>query len=195
MKEFFMNIINWFSINKDAIFAFFTSSTFASFVAAIVLVIRQTKASKDNTSATNILNKSIEANNSLNAVMNSVGVDTKEILFAYGEMHKQLLSAMDDIENFKDAVFGKINAMMDVQAIVYATIKDEKTRMNVMNILSNAKLLENKTREELEAKVENLRDALTEKVEDVKKLADDALEEVRRTISTDNTDDTDIVRY
>lgn len=198
MKEFFMSIVNWFVDNKDAIIAFLTSSNVVGFVTAIVLLVRQIRASKDNTKATGILTESMKLNNELGGTVNETQIGVKEVLLENQALREKLLEQTKNIEDFKDAIFTKINAMMDVQSIVYATIKDEKTRINVMNLLTNAKFAENKTRAELEAEVESLRDALATKVEDVKKLADEAVENIKKTVAVETKEEvqeTEVVRY
>lgn len=198
MREFFMSIVNWFTINKDGIIAFLSSSNFIGFITAIVLLVRQIRASKDNTKATGILTESMKLNNELGGTVTETQIGVKEVLLENQALKQKLLEQTKNLEDFKDAIFTKINAMMDVQSIVYATIKDEKTRVNVMNLLTNAKFAENKTRAELEAEVESLRDALATKVEDVKKLADEAVENIKKTVSTETKEEvqeTEVVRY
>lgn len=198
MKEFFVSIVNWFAINKDGIIAFLTSSNVVGFVTAIVLLVRQIRASKDNTRATGILTESMKLNNELGGTVTETQIGVKKVLLENQALKQKLLEQTKNLEDFKDAIFTKINAMMDVQSIVYATIKDEKTRVNVMNLLTNAKFAENKTRAELEAEVESLRDALATKVEDVKKLADEAVENIKKTVAVETKEEvqeTEVVRY
>ena len=191
MKEFFVNIVNWFVQNKDGIITTLLSSNFIGFITAIILLIRQIRSSKDNTSATNALNENIKQNATVNDAITGTKTSVQELVHENQQLKAELIE-------LKDSLYAKVNAMMEVQSLVYSTIKDEKTRTTVQNILTNAKLAENKTRAELEAEVESLRDKLAAKVEDVKKLADTAVESIKKVVSPEvkeEAKENEIVRY
>ena len=73
-----------------------------------------------------------------------------------------------------------MNAVLEVQSVVYSTIKDETIRKNVSGILMDAKYSETATRASLEAEVENLRKKVNEKIEVIKDVVEDTAVKVKK---------------
>lgn len=180
MVEFFQNIWNGFVLNKDEIVLFFTSSNFVAFMATIVMLVKQLKANKSNNETNKGLKTSLD-----NAV--SIATDVVSIRDNSSATNDQLVTVQNDLESFKkemydllDVLTQKVNAVLEVQSIVYSTIKDETIRKNVSGILMDAKYTETATRASLEAEVESLRKKVNEKIEVIKDVVEDAAVKVKK---------------
>lgn len=180
MVEFFQNIWNWFVLNKDEIVLFFTSSNFVAFMTTIVMLVKQLKANKSNNETNKGLKTSLD-----NAV--SIAADVVSIRDNSSAANDQLVTVQNDFESFKketydalDVIVQKMNAVLEVQSIVYSTIKDETIRKNVSGILMDAKYTETATRASLEAEVESLRKKVNEKIEVIKDVVEDAAVKVKK---------------
>lgn len=185
MVEFFQNIWNWFVLNKDEIVLFFTSSNFVAFMTTIVMLVKQLKANKSNNETNKGLKTSLD-----NAV--SIAADVVSIRDNSSATNDQLVTVQNDLESFKketydalDVIVQKMNAVLEVQSIVYSTIKDETIRKNVSGILMDAKYTETATRASLEAEVESLRKKVNEKIEVIKDVVEDAAVKVKK-VTTNN---------
>ena len=185
MVEFFQNIWNWFVLNKDEIVLFFTSSNFVAFMTTIVMLVKQLKANKNSNETNKGLKTSLD-----NAV--SIAADVVSIRDNSATTNDQLVTVQNDLESFKketcdalDVIVQKMNAVLEVQSIVYSTIKDETIRKNVSGILMDAKYTETATRASLEAEVESLRKKVSEKIEVIKDVVEDAAVKVKK-VTTNN---------
>ena len=111
----------------------------------------------------------------------------------------QLLTVQTDLDAFKketydalDVLVQKMNAVLEVQSLVYSTIKDETIRKNVSGILMDAKYAETATRASLEAEVESLRKKVNEKIEVIKDVVEDTAVKVRKVT---NNNKSSVPRY
>ena len=180
MVEIFQNIWNWFVLNKDEIVLFFTSSNFEAFITTIVMLVKQLKSNKRNNETNKGLKTSLD-----NAV--SIAADVVSIRDNSSATNDQLVTVQNDLESFKketydalDVIVQKMNAVLEVQSIVYSTIKDETIRKNVSGILMDAKYTETATRASLEAEVESLRKKVNEKIEVIKDVVEDTAVKVKK---------------
>ena len=187
MVEFFHNIWNWFVLNKDEIVLFFTSSNFVAFMTTIVMLVKQLKANKSNNETNKGLKTSLE-----NAV--SIASDVVSIKDNSSTTNDKLVTVQNDVENFKketydalDVIVQKMNAVLEVQSVVYSTIKDETIRKNVSGILMDAKYSETATRASLEAEVENLRKKVNEKIEVIKDVVEDTAVKVKKVTASNKS--------
>lgn len=180
MVEFFQNIWNWFVSNKDEIVLFFTSSNFVAFMTTVVMLVKQLKANKSS----NETNKGLKT--SLDSAV-SMAADVIDIRDKSSATNDQLVTVQNDLESFKkdtcdalDVIVQKMNAVLEVQSIVYSTIKDETIRKNVNGILMDAKYAETAVRASLEAEVESLRKKVNEKIEVIKDVVEDTAVKVKK---------------
>lgn len=186
MVEFFQNIFNWFVENKDEIVLFFTSSNFVAFISAIVLFIRQIKANKAGTAVNKELNQSLSG-------VATVGADIVTLKETNDNTNTEVKKLENDLDKFNaditdtlDTVMAKLNAVIEVQSIVYSTLKDETIRQNVNGILTDAKYAETATRAALESEIEELKQKVNTKMEAVKEVVEVAAEKVHKVVSTKN---------
>ena len=187
MVEFFHNIWNWFVLNKDEIVLFFTSSNFVAFMTTIVMLVKQLKANKINNKTNKVIKTSLD-----NAV--SIAADVVGIRDNISATNDGFATVKNDLESFKketyaalDVIVQKMNAVLEVQSVVYSTIKDETIRKNVSGILMDAKYSETATRASLEAEVENLRKKVNEKIEVIKDVVEDTAVKVKKVTASNKS--------
>lgn len=150
MVEFFQNLFNWFIIKKDEIVVCFTSINLASFVTAIVLFVKQIKSTDSNTSVLNTLSGLLADTTKLSSNISDVLSTTQTLSTKVDELDERMTLSFDLLQR-------KIDAMLDVQAIVYSSIKDDASRKRVQSLITSAKLAETLTKTELHLQIEELK--------------------------------------
>lgn len=162
MVEFFQSIYRWLAEHKDQIIAFLTSTNFAGIVSMIVITIKQTKATKIGTLSMNNLIAPLKEVNALATRVGDAADTSSTILTNIATLQNKITDITNNITKTLDVVQYKVNSMLEVQSLVYSTIKDDNIRANVMNILTTAKLSEDATRAELEKQIEELKKIIAE---------------------------------
>ena len=195
MVEFIDSIIKWFEENKESILVFLTSGTFITLVTQVVMMIRQLVDNK------NAKKRNDKFNDSLGMLMPLLE-DTSKLNGSVGDANSTIFSVKSDLDKFKsetvdsiDTILVKLNAILEVQSIVYSTIKDEHIRAHVNNILLDAKFAETSTRAELEAEIERLKGDMIKSVEAVKDTIETATEIVSKSVSPVSNHQSTIERY
>ena len=165
MNEFFQSIISWVFENKEGILATLTSGTFISTIWTIFVNLRTRRKYSEN----------IDAVNSLNVVVSKskTSVDTISKIEDDVEVtHKLLCSFKDDLgllEERVEELVSKLNAVIEVQSVVYSTVRDDEVRNTVANILNSAKHFTSCNTASLRAQIKEFK----EKLEEQKKLNSD----------------------
>lgn len=189
MIEFFQNIGQWVMIHKDEIVVFLTSSQFIALTANIVSWIKTNKKTKENTTSTNALTVALGKNDTLNTRSEEIKNDTTEII----ALQKTLSDFCSSMDNKMVSTMGllaeKLNAMLEVQSIVYSTIKDEKVRSTVNSILTNAKYAETATRAELQRQVEELRAMVASKTSELNAVVNKTVQDVVAVVAGDKPEE------
>lgn len=162
MVEFFQSIYRWLAEHKDQIIAFLTSTNFAGIVSMIVITIKQTKATKIGTLSMNNLIAPLKEVNALATRVSDAADTSSTILSNIATLQNKITDITNNITKTLDVVQYKVNSMLEVQSLVYSTIKDDNIRANVANILTTAKLSEDATRAELEKQIEELKKIIAE---------------------------------
>lgn len=184
MVEFFRNVFTWFVEHKDGIVVFFTSTNFAAVVSSVILLIKQIKATRTTNksveNSSSILDKAVELAQSVTSVSDktaSTESNTEEIKTKIDSVNKQFVNELEILQQ-------KLNAMLEVQTIVYNSMKDETARKNVFNLLTQAKLVETSKYSELEQQVESLKKKVEEKVNDVQNVVEETVTTVQNVVGT-----------
>lgn len=184
MVEFFKNLFTWFVEHKDEIVVFFTSTNFAAVVSSVILLIKQIKATRNTNksveNSSNILDKAVELAQHVTSVSDkasSTENNTEEIKVKIDSVNKQFVNELEILQQ-------KLNAMLEVQTIVYNSMKDETARKNVFNLLTQAKLVETSKYAELEQQVESLKKKVDEKVNDVQSVVEETVTTVQNVVGT-----------
>lgn len=184
MVEFFKNLFTWFVEHKDEIVVFFTSTNFAAVISSVILLIKQIKATRNTNksveNSSSILDKAVELAQSVTSVSDktaSTESNTEEIKTKIDSVNKQFVNELEILQQ-------KLNAMLEVQTIVYNSMKDETARKNVFNLLTQAKLVETSKYSELEQQVESLKKKVEEKVNDVQSVVEETVTTVQNVVGT-----------
>ena len=184
MVEFFKNLFTWFVEHKDEIVVFFTSTNFAAVLGSVILLIKQIKATRTTNksveNSSSILDKAVELAQHVTSVSDkasSTESNTEEIKVKIDSVNKQFVNELEILQQ-------KLNAMLEVQTIVYNSMKDETARKNVFNLLTQAKLVETSKYAELEQQVESLKKKVDEKVNDVQSVVEETVTTVQNVVGT-----------
>ena len=183
MIEFYNSIAAWFSANVQTITAFLTSSTFISIVVAVVTFIKKSKSTENNTLSIksltealgNVTNNREDVSQILTALTDAAG-KVQSIIQNVSDMQSKLT-------DFQTSTNYKINAMLEVQNIVYSTIKDESIRNAVNSILVTAKHEDAMTKSALEAEIAELKASIAEKLTAVDKEVNTTVNKVSNMIT------------
>lgn len=178
MIEWFWSIWNWCVAHKDGIATFLTSSSVLGFIANIALLVKTILQVKNTNMSTAALNNTMQEHNGLVAVTNEA---SNEVKLLQGEI-KELKTELATVTKREEVLLTKLTAMLNVQYIVYSTLKDENMRITVQNILTNAKFSEDIQKAELIEELERLRAQLEQKAKEVIESATESVEKVESVI-------------
>lgn len=195
MMEFVRNCYVWVAENYKEITMTLTSAQFISIISAIAIFFKNIKSSKDNTAATKTLNSTMKNTNSMYESIASL----KGELEIVKTENKALEEGLRETLEFLNTHTVKLNAMLEVQSVVYSTIKDDKIRNTVNSLLINAKYSENASRAKLQKEVESLRAKVAEKMNDVQNIVDNTADVVKGIVDIKTqshiSDDDTVMRY
>lgn len=177
------NIGKWFVENKETILAVLTAIQSSGLIGFIAWAIKSTKQVKLNTKTTETLNKSITCVDGLNGEV----IEMKDVNKALIEKCEYLENQMNDLQNSMDILLTKVDAMIEVQSVVYTTIKDDKTRATVNNLLTNAKYAVTEQRKKLIDELEALRQQIKTQAEAQKQLVEHAVNKAQSIVKVEDT--------
>ena len=176
------NIGKWFVENKETILAVLTAIQSSGLVGFIAWAVKSTKQVKLNTKTTETLNNSIACVDGLNGEV----AEMKDVNKVLIEKCEYLENQMNDLENSMDILLTKVDAMIEVQSVVYTTIKDDKTRATVNNLLTNAKYAVTEQRKKLIDELEALRQQIKTQAEAQKQLVEHAVNKAQSIVKVED---------
>lgn len=176
------NIGKWFVENKETILAVLTAIQSSGLIGFIAWAVKSTKQVKLNTKTTETLNKSIACVDSLNGEVTEMKDVNKTLI----EKCEYLENQMNDLQNSMDILLTKVDAMIEVQSVVYTTIKDDKTRATVNNLLTNAKYAVTEQRKKLIDELEALRQQIKTQAEAQKQLVEHAVNKAQSIVKVED---------
>ena len=186
------NIGKWFIDNQETILAVLTAIQSSGLVGFIAWAVKSTKQVKLNTKTTEALNNSITCVDSLNGEVVGLKDVNKELI----EKCEYLENQMNDLQNSMDILLTKVDAIIEVQSVVYTTIKDDKTRATVNNLLTNAKYAVTEQRKKLIDELEALRQQIKTQAEAQKQLVEHAVNKAQSIVKVeDKPEEEVVVRY
>lgn len=186
------NIGKWFTDNQETILAVLTAIQSSGLVGFIAWAIKSTKQVKLNTKTTEALNNSISCVDGLNGEVVGLKDVNKELI----EKCEYLENQMNDLQNSMDILLTKVDAIIEVQSVVYTTIKDDKTRATVNNLLTNAKYAVTEQRKKLIDELEALREQIKTQAEAQKQLVEHAVNKAQSIVKVEDKPEEDVVvRY
>ena len=176
------NIGKWFVENKETILAVLTAIQSSGLIGFIAWAVKSTKQVKLNTKTTETLNKSITCVDGLNGEV----AEMKDVNKVLIEKCEYLENQMNDLENSMDILITKIDAIIEVQSVVYTTIKDDKTRATVNNLLTNAKYAVTEQRKKLIEELEELRQQIKAQADAQKQLVEHAVNKAQSIVKVED---------
>lgn len=176
------NIGKWFVENKETILAVLTAIQSSGLIGFITWAVKSTKQVKLNTKTTETLNKSITCVDGLNGEV----AEMKDVNKTLIEKCDYLENQMNDLQNSMDILLTKVDAMIEVQSVVYTTIKDDKTRATVNNLLTNAKYAVTEQRKKLIDELEALRQQIKTQAEAQKQLVEHAVNKAQSIVKVED---------
>lgn len=184
MIEFFQNIYAWLAANSNKIVAFLTSANFLAMLTLVVNTIRTIKTNKGVAiTSTDLKNELTESSKNRSVIASIKGVS--ETIKDVTEATK---TAIDETKALLDkellTVTNKVNAILEVQSLVYSTIRDDSLRQTVSNLLNTARYNDANTKEQLQSEIDSLKKALNDKMEEVNQTMSDAIDKVQTVVST-----------
>ena len=186
------NIGKWFIDNQETILAVLTAIQSSGLVGFIAWAVKSTKQVKLNTKTTEVLNNSISCVDGLNGEVIGLKDVNKELI----EKCEYLENQMNDLQNSMDILLTKVDAIIEVQSVVYTTIKDDKTRATVNNLLTNAKYAVTEQRKKLIEELEALREQIKTQAEAQKQLVENAVNKAQSIVKVeDKPEEEVVVRY
>ena len=157
IKAFSLSIWEWVVTNRDSISTFVLSGQFASLVGALILLIRQIRQVKSNTSSTNMLNQTLTNTNTMSTSVRELDDNFKLLKAENDTLRTELSETEDRLQAANNEILNKLNAIIEVQSIVYSTVRDDSVRQTVNTILNNARYSEKNFKQELETQIETLK--------------------------------------
>ena len=154
MIEWFQSIGNWIVTNKDAIVTTLSAIATSGVGVNLWQFFKNRKIVTENTKNASELVAALKENELLKPAVAKV----EEILSTVKEKQVALEKKVIDSINGIDTLVTKVNAILDVQSLVYQTIKDESTRIAVNNILTNAKYAVTEQRAQLIKELNTLKE-------------------------------------
>ena len=186
------NIGKWFIDNQETILAVLTAIQSSGLIGFIAWAVKSTKQVKLNTKTTEALNNSISCVDGLNGEVVGLKNVNKELI----EKCEYLENQMNDLQNSMDILLTKVDAIIEVQSVVYTTIKDDKTRATVNNLLTNAKYAVTEQRKKLIEELEALREQIKTQAEAQKQLVEHAVNKAQSIVKVeDKPEEEVVVRY
>lgn len=186
------NIGKWFIDNQETILAVLTAIQSSGLIGFIAWAVKSTKQVKLNTKTTEVLNNSISCVDGLNGEVVGLKDVNKELI----EKCECLENQMNDLQNSMDILLTKVDAIIEVQSVVYTTIKDDKTRATVNNLLTNAKYAVTEQRKKLIEELEALREQIKTQAEAQKQLVEHAVNKAQSIVKVeDKPEEEVVVRY
>ena len=176
------NIGKWFVENKETILAVLTAIQSSGLIGFIAWAVKSTKQVKLNTKTTETLNKSITCVDGLNGEV----AEMKDVNKTLIEKCEYLENQMNDLQNSMDILLTKVDAMIEVQSVVYTTIKDDKTRATVNNLLTNAKYAVTEQRKKLIEELEELRQQIKAQADAQKQLVEHAVNKAQSIVKVED---------
>lgn len=184
MTEFFQNIYAWLAANSNKIVAFLTSANFLAMLTLVVNTIRTIKTNKGVAiTSTDLKNELSESSKNRSVIVSIKGVSE-----SIKDVTEATKTAIDETKALLDkelmTVTNKVNAILEVQSLVYSTIRDDSLRQTVSNLLNTARYNDANTKEQLQSEIDSLKKALNDKMEEVNQTMSDAIDKVQTVVST-----------
>lgn len=183
VEAFGYSIWTWCIENKENILAFVTSGQLVSLIGALVLLVRNVRQVNTNTKSTTALNKTLENTNSMSSSINTLDVNFQLLKQENDCLRSELKETEEQLKQANDMIVNKLNAIIEVQSIVYSTIRDDGVRQTVSTILNNARYSEKNFKEELEAQIADLKETYSKDINSLSHRLSESIDKVSISLS------------
>lgn len=190
MIEWLQSVGNWFVANKDALIAGLTTLATSGIGVNLWQFFKSRKIVTENTSNAKQLAEALKQNELLKPAVELV----EEKLNVLNEKQISFGNKVLDVLNGVDTLMTKVNAILDVQSLVYQTIKDENTRVAVNNILTNAKYAVTEQRAQLIKELNSLKEENARITAESNAKVEETVERATAIIEATNTETNTVIR-
>lgn len=180
---FFANIWGWVLEHKEEISTFFMSGQFVSLVTAIVMLIKNAKQIRSNTSSTEALNSTLTNTNTMSGQIASLEKSVTSLEKENAGLRDELEETKNAITTDNKLIANKLNAILEVQSIVYSTIRDESVRQTVNTLLNNARYSDKNFKEQLQSEIEAIKTEFESKMSDMSKAVNETINNVSKSMN------------
>ena len=169
----FDNIYKWIMDNIDVITAWLSAGGLGTVLASCVLLVRNVRAAKNGSYLTDRLNDSLVDNNKFSKGIKTTIESVENKLTTVDEqvnnIEEQFVALNDKLDKSIDIINSKIGAMMEVQSLVYSTVKDEDMRNNINKILTSAKYNDTGVQMEIAGEIAKMQSEFATALENMQK--------------------------
>lgn len=196
MSEFFSNVWLWISTNIPYVVSVISSADFIATAGALFAIFKSNKSTKNNTLSIKDVNKTMKTFTNIDEDVQVLKEDVHTTSNAVDANSKELSKMQTQLDEFVSNIDNKLNAIIEVQRIVYSTIKDDTIRASVNNVLVSAKHLGTKAKAELQSEIDELKKSIKNTVENISNVVNDKLDEVsEKTVGNVDTNVDSYTRY
>lgn len=188
------NIKQFFVENSITILSFLTPANIAAVVTAIIMTIRNNRATKKTTEVGTTMTDSAGKIANVAEVVADNTAKVNDVIDRSWDLDSKVKSLYDRVESVEntllnryDEIQDKIFAILDVQSMVYGTIQDDELRTNVQNKIATAKLSSDHTRDKLLAELSELRTEVATKVNAVAEAVSEGVKQIESATETAKT--------
>ena len=187
MIEWIKNCWRYILDNSDAILTILTSTQFIALATAVCGLIKSNKSNKESKKTTE---QNTEKLNTLNDALNKVTETNEKLMKTNNELIKTIDTQKDELKTLKEEnniLTEKVDIMLEVQSVVYSTIKDDTIRTNVNNLLMTGKYIENSKFVKMNNKIQELEKTVSTKTEEFKQDVIDTINETKPSVDAAQT--------
>lgn len=179
MIDWLNNIWLWVVENRNEIVTAVVSGQALTFVAGLIMIIRQFKTIRSNTEITGKVNNTMLTTNEVNRELKDLNSNLNEQLNILKEetsqLNSDLIAIKDETASALSVIVDKVNVILEVQTLVYSTIKDEDMRKTVNTLLNNARYTEINLKDQFQMQLDELKKQVDEKVNEITGVVDEAV--------------------
>jgi esterase/lipase len=181
------NICGWYVDNEQAITTFFMSGQFVSLIGALFMLVKNIKQIKSNTASTEKLDTTLNNTNEMASQIKSLEEKVAALTEYDDHLTQELNETRNQLNESNCRIVDKLNAIIEVQSIVYTTIRDDSVRQTVNTILNNARYSEKNFKEQLESKIDDIKKEFESKMIDMNDTVNKAITDVANSVNAAET--------
>ena len=189
MIEFIQNIWTWIDINLPYLTSLFSSTTFAGVITMIVIICKNITSTNKNTLSINSIQDSFKNVNNLESDVKTLKDNSESLTKRVEVYNERVANLTNNVDVFIQDYSAKVDAILEVQRIVYSTIKDDTIRNSVNSILVDAAHSSTKVKMELQKELEDLKKNIKDTVDSVTAVVNDTIDKAENVVGKIENDD------